>query len=49
MKTQRDDLKKEERDLEVKLKFATMNSDAFTQMALYKRLVDVKSLLINIV
>tara|TARA_B110000908_G_scaffold32276_1_gene38501 strand:+ start:1094 stop:1243 length:150 start_codon:yes stop_codon:yes gene_type:complete len=49
MKTQRDDLKQEEIDLEVKLKFATMNSDAFTQMALYKRLVDVKSLLINIV
>ena len=48
MKTLKDDLKAEIKDLEVKLKFATINSDVFTQMALYKRLVDVKSLLINI-
>ena len=48
MKTQRDDLKAEIKDLEKGLKFATINSDTFTQMALYKRLVDVKSLLINI-
>ena len=34
--------------LEKGLKFATINSDAFTQMTLYKRLVEVKSLLINI-
>lgn len=49
MKTQRTDLQKEIKDLEEGLKFATINSDAFTQMALYKRLVEVKSLLINIV
>ena len=49
MKTQKDDLQKEIKDLEEGLKFATINSDAFTQMALYKRLVEVKSLLINIV
>ena len=48
MKTQKDDLKAEVKELESKLKFATINSDAFTQMALYKRLVEVKSLLINI-
>jgi len=48
MKTQKDDLKQEVKDLEASLKFATINSDAFTQMALYKRLLDVKSLLINI-
>ena len=49
MKTQKDDLKAEVKELESKLKFATINSDAFTQMSLYKRLVEVKSLLINIV
>ena len=49
MKTQKDDLKAEVKELEGKLKFATINSDAFTQVALYKRLVEVKSLLINIV
>ena len=49
MKTQKDDLKEEIKDLEKGLKFATINSDAFTQMTLYKRLVEVKSLLINIV
>jgi hypothetical protein len=48
METQRTDLKKEIEDLEAKLKFATINCDAFTQMAIYKRLNDVKSLLINI-
>ena len=48
MKTQKDDLKQEVKDLEASLKFATINSDAFTQMTLYKRLVEVKSLLINI-
>ena len=48
MKTQKDDLKQEVKDLEASLKFATINSDAFTQIALYKRLVEVKSLLINI-
>ena len=48
IKTQKDDLKQEVKDLEASLKFATINSDAFTQMALYKRLLDVKSLLINI-
>ena len=49
MKTQKDDLKAEVKELESKLKFATINSDVFTQVALYKRLLDVKSLLINIV
>jgi len=48
MKTQKDDLKKEEKELESKLQFATINSDAFTQFAIYKKLMDVKSLLINI-
>ena len=48
MKTQKDDLKAEIKDLEKGLKFATINLDAFTQMTLYKRLVEVKSLLINI-
>ena len=49
MKTQKDDLKAEIKELESKLKFAIINSDVFTQMALYNRLLDVKSLLINIV
>jgi len=48
METQATDLKKEIKELESKLKFATINSDAFTQFAIYKRLTDVKSLLINI-
>ena len=48
MKTQKEDLKAEIKDLEKGLKFATINEDGDTQMTLYKRLVEVKSLLINI-
>jgi len=49
METQRTDLQQQIIKLETKLKFATMNCDAFTQRALYKKLEDAKSLLINIV
>jgi len=48
METQKTDLKKEIKELETKLKFATMNCDAFTQMEIYNKLNNAKSLLINI-
>ena len=48
MKTQKDDLKAEIKELEKELMFATVTKDAFTQIALYRRLDEVKTLLINI-
>ena len=48
MKTQKDDLKQEVKDLEKKLNYAVFDRDAFTQISLHKKLNEVKSLLINI-
>tara|TARA_B110000908_G_C10055881_1_gene358350 strand:+ start:461 stop:685 length:225 start_codon:yes stop_codon:yes gene_type:complete len=48
MRTQKTDLKAQIKELEKELMFATVNKDAFTQIALYKKLDKAKTLLINI-
>ena len=48
METQRTTLSKEIKSLEEQLKGAVLNSDAFEQMAIYKRLEIAKSTLLNL-
>jgi len=48
MVTQRTKLSKEIKFLEEKLHHAVLNNDAFTQMAIYKRLEIAKSTLLNL-
>jgi hypothetical protein len=48
MVTQRTTLSKEIKTLEQELHLAVLNGDAFTQMAIYKRLEIAKSTLLNL-
>jgi hypothetical protein len=48
METQRTTLSKEIKTLEEQLQVAVLNSDAFEQMAIYKRLEIAKSTLLNL-
>ena len=48
MVTQRTTLSKEIKTLEQELHLAVLNQDAFTQMAIYKRLEIAKSTLLNL-
>tara|TARA_R110000803_G_scaffold200577_3_gene265014 strand:+ start:5761 stop:5910 length:150 start_codon:yes stop_codon:yes gene_type:complete len=48
MRTQRHDLKQEIRELESELRFAVINLDIFSQIAINVRLEDARTLLYNI-